>query len=310
MTIRWFEGREDQQGERQSKLVGEWLVANPAYQPPASWAAEPLPLTRTNGPVRCTLERVLFGLAAPATRTNGPNGSHLHFGLAGDGDEAAAVLVPRLTADSAAAKWVVGSVTLHDVSGNEVRREPLWLKVDDACSYFTPALWPAGTWEVNLFAKQQVPFHLPVSESFSPEELLIFKDVELPGPGTVALNQELERNGARVRLTQFTLRPPKNVSEPWFSEDASKLRATLLRSTEGAVHVDFAGVTDDHGEAHYPRAHGYGTGGRSVDLDLNYSFPTLPLETRKLTITFVVQRGREFIFHVKPEIAGAAVSLP
>ncbi len=51
LTIRWFEGTLSEQG----KLLGEWVVPNPAYQPPTPWVAESLPLARTNGPLRCTL---------------------------------------------------------------------------------------------------------------------------------------------------------------------------------------------------------------------------------------------------------------
>ncbi len=253
---------------------------------------------------------MLSGLGSPAQRTVDANGRRLNFALARTGREVAAVLIPRFAADSPAEKWEVGSVLLHDASGNEVRREPLWLQADESCCSFTPALWPANTWEVTIVAKRQVPFHLPVSESFSPDELVVFKDVELTGPGGLALNQELERSGARLRLTQFTLRPPQNLSEPWSPENASELLATLSRRPNTTTHVDIAGVTDDRSEAHYPRAHGYSARGNSASLGLNYSFPTLPLDTRKLTIVFVVQPGRKFTFHVKPEIASSPISLP
>jgi hypothetical protein len=306
LIIRWFEGKIFEQG----KLLGEWVVPNPAFQPPARWVAESLPVTHTNGPLRCTLERVLSGLDSPGQRTNDGSGRRLSFALARTGQEAAAVLMPRFTADSPAANWEVGSVLLRDASGNEVRREPLWLQVDETCCSFTPALWPANTWEVTIFAKRHVPFHLPVSESFSPDELLVFKDVEPTGPDGAALNQEPERSGVRLRLTQFTLRPPKDLNEPWQPADASEVLATLSRSPNSTAHVDLAGVTDDHGQAHYPRAYGLSTGGSSNRLGLSYRFPTLPRDTRKLTIIFVVQPGREFTFHVKPEVASSPVHLP
>jgi hypothetical protein len=138
----------------------------------------------------------------------------------------------------------------------------------------------------------------------------LFEGVELAGAGRADLNQEQERSGARLRLTQFTLRPPQNLNEPWNSEDASELLATLSRSPDATAHVDLAGVTDNHGQAHYPMARGCGTSGGSANLRLSYSFPTLPLHTRKITVTFVVQRGREFTFRVEPEIASSPVSLP
>jgi len=252
---------------------------------------------------------MLFGLSTSTTRTSESNGLHLHFELAGAGEDAAAVLVPRFTADSPAAKWEVGRVMMRDVSGNEVTREPVGQRVGETCCWFMPALWPTGGWEVTIFAKRQVPLGQPVPEPFPPEELLVFKDVEINGSGSVTLNQELERRGTRLRLTQFTLRPPKDLNEPWQPAEASELHATLSQSPNGTAHVDLAEVTDDHGKTHYPRARGYSTTGRSGNLDLNYNFPTLPLDARKLAITFVVQRGREFTFRVKPEIATSPVNL-
>jgi hypothetical protein len=310
LTIRWFEEAPTRAGESGSKLVGEWIVENPGYQPPALRAPEPLPITQTNNSLLCTLEHAFFGLATPPKRAADASRHPLTFSLAGAGEEAAVVLVPRITSDSPGEKWEVASVVLRDISGNQVAREPLWLTVDETYCSFAPALWPTASWEVNVFAKRHVPFHLPVSECFSPEELLVFKDVKLTGPRETALDQELGRSGARLRLSQFTLRPPQDLSGPWSREDASELRATLSRSTDASLQVNLAGVTDEEGKPHYPRAYGYATGGLSRDLNLNYSFPTLALGGRKLTITFVIQRAREFTFCVKPEIPTSPVSLP
>jgi hypothetical protein len=306
LTVRWFEEGESEAGE----LVGEWVIGNPAYQPPARWPDEPLPHTLTNGPLRCTLERVLFGLSREVGRSIEANSRRLHFDVAGPGEGPAVVLVPRFTADSPEAPWVVGSVTLRDSSGNEVRREPFWLAVEETCCYFTPALWPADTWELKLSAKRAVPFQLPVPEWFAPGELLVFTEVDVTGAASATLNQAQERGGARVQLTQFTLRPPKDLNEPWDAAEVSELRATLWRSTSEIVHVDLAGVMDDHGKAHYPRAHGFSATSRADELGLHYHFPTLPVDTRRVAITFVLQRGRDFTFHVKPEIARSTVSLP
>ncbi len=230
LTVRWFEETIQKTGDSQSKLVGEWVVANPAWQPPADWPAERLPVTRTNGSLQCTLERAAFGLGYHPEITADSTGRRLTYALADDSEAAAVVLVPRFTAALPGVKWEVGSVLLHDVHGNEVWREHFWMRVDETCCSFAPALSPASAWELTIFAKRQVPFCLPVSESFSSEELLVFKDLDLAGPGKVALNQELARGGAVLRLTQFTLRAPQNLDQPWDQETASELLATFTRS--------------------------------------------------------------------------------
>lgn len=311
LTIRWFKEEMANNGEAEGKLTGEWTIANPAYRAPKLWEPEALPVSRTNGGVRCTLERVLFGLRANAERIPDPLGIIRRYDLSRPGEETGVVLMPRFDQDSgdvSAAKWEVGSVVITDSAGNKVVREPFWIRVSETCCSFAPALWPEHPWELRIFAKRRVPSKFPTPPDFSADELMTFRNVSLDGPGETLLDQELEHGGAKLKLRRFILRAPKPTDQPWQSEEVSGLAATFIRKEEGLA-IDIAGLLDDQGLAHYPRARGFATRGGSASLELTYSFPTLPLKTASLTFIFVVQDCREFTFHVSPEIATSPLSV-
>ncbi len=292
---------------RQSKLVSEWAVSNPAFSSIPPWKAESLPATCTNGEIECTLERVAFGVGDGMNFTSGAKGQQVDFKGNQGASPGAVFLLSFRQGSGNTNGWTVGTLNLRDATGNETSPSSTGVTRLRGRTVYrsSPALWPSETWDVHVSAKREASAAASFTNVFAAEELAIFTNVPLPETGrTATLNQQLTVGGTVIRLAEFTLRPPLPSGQGWSSANATELKATATPGRTDNVYVELIGAADETGQMHYPRSSSIGSGGGSA-LSYTYGFTDIAAASGQLTFIFAVQRGRDFHFRVKPEIAGA-----
>lgn len=289
------------------KCVAQWELPNPAPSPAPSWPAEILPAARSDGDLECTLERLLFGAGSSSRSFRSDRGTERReFPPAKPGEEIQAVAQAFLREQGKlTTNWSIAGVTLADASGNLATARSISTSPAGkgwASASFGPVLWPSETWEVRLSAKRAP------SAPFAPEELAEFKDIPIQGLDVpTGLSEQRTSAGVRLQLTRFTLREPPPPNGSWSTANVSELKVLVSGLTNG-VYLDLLKAVDEKGNPCVPSSwSSSSSGGRPVEC--SYSFLSIPVDARRLSFTFAVQRGREFRFRVQPEVAATNMSL-
>jgi hypothetical protein len=284
-------------------LMGELEFPNPVFQASVGPKPEPLPLTRTNGPVTCHLERLVAGVKSGVRQRATPEGREFQFEPVADGFTPGAVGMFRFEAPGGTgAEWTVAEVSLADAAGNvlhcgsPVSREGRRFVVTP----FAPTLWPDHAWDLTIWAKRKP------EASYQPEELIRVQDIEVPGLNeTNQVDQLVEALGVKVWVEYLAHRPPPPSQGNYSLRDLSHLRLRVSELPEG-VFFELLAITDEQGREllllNRPVLRRETMVNRFTPLKI--PIRVIPEEVRKLTVRMVVQQGRRFEFHAQPEMVG------
>ena len=116
-----------------------------------------------------------------------------------------------------------------------------------------------------------------------------------------------------MSLTGFTLRQPGSAAVPYRSSSNDSRLTLAVNGPTNGLDLVLVKAVDEKGLSHLgagssARSPG---GGPSGVCQYEYYFDDLPADTRHLTVTFAVQRAREFVFRVKPEVVGTnGITIP
>ena len=244
------------------KVIGSMRVANPVKGPFPVWSPQPLPQTRTNGPIVLTLRSVRESHPNslwPAVRPN--------WGLSWSDPQW---------------RWAdVRSVTFHDATGNEGR----WLPRDE------PALKAA----VLVYRRGMDDF-LP-AERIIVENVAIPKTAEF-----VALDQTFERAGVKIILQVLVGESGRSTSsngrvtiENWGSDRTLLKFETQNQQADDVIELI---LRDDLGEilkVDFSDSHSYTATNRTY----RHRFSP-PAEAKSISIEMAVNRPLPFEFIFSP----------
>ncbi|MCP5524047.1 MAG: hypothetical protein H7A46_21125 [Verrucomicrobiales bacterium] len=272
------------------RCLGELVLRNPAFRQAPFWEPQPMPVSRTNGNLACTLERLVTGLGGIRGRF-GLGGQELEASPAGSNTAPQALGVFRFKEDGLASEdWTLGRVSLADATGNFLG---CWLDPDRDFGglvghRFREVLWPDEVWQVSAWAKRRLTRQVPE------EELMVLKDIPVSVLTTTnQLSWNFKREGHEVRVERVVPRS-SGVRE------LGRFRVTFPGLAENGL-CDVVSLQDDQGRRltrtqWVPALEGPGV--------LVITILSLPDGAKTLTLRLLLQVGRRFDFRVKPELVG------
>ena len=307
--------------------IGRITFANPAYQNFPQWQPDPLPTAKSAGDLEVRLENfVTFG--RPPNRAKqvmavGPLGNRVFAqdvsaniiaGVAGEpwlasqpGDSGQAADTGfRITVHPAKATnelWVFQDFALTDATGNILRHAPflqhgwtiggvpLQQRVGDKATLteiFPGTLWPNES-------AYQLKLELKRAEGFDPADVVTFKHVPVPPPGTNDYSNRMTNSvgGVQIVITGFERQSQlRRISGTSLVNLINALQVELP-GKPGGIAVDVLSVTADSGAD---------VQGLLYDLGSSYAlnFTSLPANATNLDVTLLVQKTRTVSFLVKP----------
>jgi hypothetical protein len=271
--------------------AAEFQIPNPAYADYPQWTPDPLPTTKSDGPLTVTLGKFQSGGVMSGSRGSGPASTAARKTR----------LVFSFTEDGAAStNWMVQKVTISDATGNKwfpyldfVRQDFNWAK--DGTVEFLGALWPGErAWKLEVEAVRK--------GGFRPEEMWEIP-LDLPAARAVnSLTNWWEREGLRLKLVGLA---SPNVDHPgdfkwvakWWGEDKNRVYS-LAMQLEGDLkgwRASVVGAVDQTGSKVKIMQHG------SQDYPKQAVFLRPNDESTQVRLTLALQRSRFVEFLARPE---------
>ncbi len=298
LTLLWF--HDERQGLH---LFAKSTVPNPARFTAPSWPADALPVTRRDGDLECTLERVGFVTLVRTKTVDWIGGTQLVDTIPGEpGDpfvNAAALLgfhqrgVPTDT-------WTIESVDMRDATGNDLKSDSVrsGAKAGPSWFYWSPQLWPNETWEVRFCAKRTA------DAVFTKDELARFTDLPIGLPGiSIPWLRHANLPEFNITLEEFTAHRTIDYGYGVVQTNLSELRMTTSESD-----FDLLKVVDDRGRRYQP--HAISMVGQPGTYKYTYTFKDVSLEATNLNIDIAFQHPRYFTFRVKPQLVTTNTHAP
>ena len=314
-------------GPNATNPVGRVTFVNPAYGLFPQWQPEPVPTAKSTGDLEVRLENfVIFGRSpdrAKATMAVGPLGNRIFTqdvsaniiaGVAGepwllgqpsDNGQVAdtgfrITLNPKKNTNEI---WVFQDYELTDATGNMLQRAPFsqtgWTiggiplrqRVGDKATLteiLPGTLWPdESAWQLKVELKR--------AEGYDPADIVTFKHVPVPPPGTNDYSHLMTNyvGDVQVVITGFERQPQfRRITGTSLINVMNAIRVELP-GKPGGVAVDVLSVTSDSGEV--IRGIPFGSGSSYA-----LNFTTLPANATNLDVTLLVQKTRTVSFLVKP----------
>lgn len=305
LCLRFFELGDD----GRENCVAEFTVPNPARGDHPQLTAEMLPVTRSDGDLTLTLERLEAGHPGAGLDAPVPAGRHdvpltcLTFGLRQEG--------------RSRPPWALDSVRIADATGNRWRARLLEMRrlpgQDTRLqAAFDVPLWPGErAWQFDLEFLR--------TEDFAATDVLTITNLAVPATDhETKLDQDHLLAGQLFRLLSLfgsQAYPPErgwvrvrldargNTIEERLGLPPGGYLKLLAESkgVEAGQRVSLMTVTDDQG-----RPVTIETGGSSRSEILNYLLAAEP-DARSLTLRFVRQESRIFSFVARPTQVGSNV---
>jgi hypothetical protein len=194
--------------------------------------------------------------------------------------------------------WMVRSAELSDATGNLLRDGE-----GGSPYYILGAPLPnEAAWRLKLEIKR--------SFGFSPEEVVTFEDVPVPGVGTTATNHITKTvGGVSFELREFKRRPDINDGRPaWQNTMNSSIHFEIHAPAHG-VAVGLLRIRTDTGASVEPFVPPTPPFVGAPWAEGDYAWPdtaqfvamkSIPGDAKTLDLTWVVQKTRSVEFFVKP----------
>ncbi len=273
--------------------AGQLTVPNPWFDTYPQWTPDPLPATRTNGPLVATLNAFTTGHNHHSYTKSTPGGGvTIGWGTNRQDGESRSVLQGHfVTPGAPTERWVIAAASLADATGNTLTNHSLGWTRSGATTAFTlsPSLWPGEhAWRLQLQLKREA--------GLPPEHLFVLRHLPLPPLHTTnSLDLHTNLHGLTLDLLEFIRRPPI-PGHAWSSHDLSELKLQHSPLPPGAqldlLHVRVANTTND---LEVPSR---GASGR----ERSYHIKNLPTDATALDLTFALQPTLPVEFLVQPEL--------
>ncbi|GEM_PF-1247182 len=269
-----------------SKLnrVAEFTIRNPRpIRTLPEWKPEPLPLTRTNGELAFTLEKVWTGVL-----------NSTPVAPAGEFDDPYARLVFRISKNGQPFdQWEPKAVQLHDPQGNHASAASWNSGSEQGLETFTfrPSLWPDEPWRL------QVEFARKPTAEFGPAELIRVPAIEIPArDGYTSIHFSTDVLGYIGQKIEVIGLAGPNGKVPGGNRFTSGSYSLEVKTTAFPKKLRLTLVRLKENTGKEAQAQGSGW----TDTDYSFDFRFSP-EAKKVDLTLAVQKTIFLDFVVKPE---------
>lgn len=295
ITLRFFDGNH----EPGRPVLGELTLANPAFETAPVWEAESLPVSRTNGPVVCRLERLVSGVRGCRQGQWRENAAAPWYAAVEPGFAHRGVALCRFEEPGTwGTNWSVVRVGLSDATGNRIRCSSQAYRCRDGLVEYPldAVLCRDETWALSVWAKHRPKVH------YNGDEVILLEDIENHTQGEInRVDLMFHRHGTEVRVGAIAgLSAGAGERGPYLNHRMHNFRVELRGMPED-VCFDVAEILDEEGRK---LDHGSWIKDCSDSAIVYWVHASAPAETKRLTARLVLQRLRRFDFRVKPEVVG------
>jgi hypothetical protein len=279
--------------------IGRIHFPNPLYGRFPEWKPEPVPAAKMAGDLEVRLEDFMTDTPVRGTSMTLTHvTTYTYSGPARQGNDVRSVFDVKFHSPRGDKEgWMTQSAELSDATGNVLR-----------CGESADRIYIDGTpmpneaaWRLKLEVKR--------SFGFSPEELVVFKNVPVPSVGTRATNAVTNLvGGVELVLTVFKRNPDINDGRPDWENGMSSIHYKIHAPPHG-VAVDLVRIRTETGgnvEKFVPKTPSFvgasWAEGADVwdDSDHFVYMKSIPANAKTLDITWAVQKTRPVEFLVKP----------
>jgi hypothetical protein len=269
--------------------AGSLVVPNLYRNLTTEWGSDPLPLTRTNAGLECTLLALPTGVGSKTQWTREEDATvTLSYDPADSTSELRTTAAFSFRDPTGLDEdWTVANVLMHDATGNELASKSASTSSANGVILFSfnPYLWPEETWRLNVWAKRTA------KARFTPEEQFDFLGVPLPAEGqTRLLERVIRRNEREVRLESIDHQSAGRNSQ---------ITVTVPNLGEG-LYLDLIEVIDDRGR---PLSQAGWSMSHDNPGEARFAIHEIPHDAQTIDVRLAVHQGRPFVFQIRPERA-------